>query len=324
MKILVAGGTGNLGSRIAADLANRGDDVSVIVHRTRMPEILVRAGVAGISGDLADTATLENACRAQDVVISVAGVLFQPKPERFLHETNVVYVENLLGAAEHCGVRRFLLVSFPHVEGETTPEHPARGTTDCEPPASAHFRTRLEAEKHVLARKGSMETSILRAATVYGDGMKLVEAARWLMRRRLMAVWPEPTWLHLIALPDFLQCVRRVCSLDRVEGIYSLGDDCPLSLQDALDKLAGHWRLPRPRRLSRRVFRFGAAAIEDFCALARLPAPLTREFLSAGMISSVADTSRMKKELLPVLRYPELESGLEILTDLPKITAASN
>lgn len=41
--------------------------------------------------------------------------------------------------------------------------------------------------------------------------------------------------------------------------------------------------------------------------------PLTRDFVRIGMASSVADTSRMKRELLPRLQYPTLKEGLYLL-----------
>jgi len=40
---------------------------------------------------------------------------------------------------------------------------------------------------------------------------------------------------------------------------------------------------------------------------------LTRVFTKIGMVSSVADTSRMKRGLLPRLAYPSLNDGLALL-----------
>jgi nucleoside-diphosphate-sugar epimerase len=83
-----------------------------------------------------------------DVVVHFAGVLFAPRPERFLPKTNLGWFSNLLDAALHAGVRRVILISFPHVEGPTSFDEPAtvrpranpirRGT----PPAVAKPRYR--------------------------------------------------------------------------------------------------------------------------------------------------------------------------------------
>jgi hypothetical protein len=61
------------------------------------------------------------------------------------------------------------------------------------------------------------------------------------------------------------------------------------------------------------MFSLAAAGCEAFALVFRTPAPLNRDILRAGMTSSVADTARMKKELLPRLAYPTLEQGLKLL-----------
>ncbi len=130
--------------------------------------------------------------RARESTVSVhfAGILFAPLPERFLPLTNVGYVKNLLEAAKTAGVRKFILLSFPHVEGETTPEHPALGRLDASP-SPVHFRTRLEAERYLFeaCRGGPMIPLVCRSGMVYGSGVKMIEGARWMLRHRLMAIW---------------------------------------------------------------------------------------------------------------------------------------
>ena len=122
-------------------------------------------------------------------------MLFQPWPERFLPETNLEYVRNLVQVALEEEVRKFILVSFPHVEGETTPSSPATGRRIGEP-NSIHARTRLEAERHLFsACKGSAMTPIaLRPGMIYARGVLMIDAARELLARRLLPVWPHPTW----------------------------------------------------------------------------------------------------------------------------------
>ena len=84
-------------------------------------------------------------------IVYVAGVLFKPRPERFLNKTNTIYVQNMVDAALKAGVRRFILISFPHVEENTTPDSPATGRLDVNP-KSIHARTRLEPKSIYSAR----------------------------------------------------------------------------------------------------------------------------------------------------------------------------
>ena len=153
----------------------------------------------------------------------------------------------------------------------------------------------------------------LRAGMVYGRGVLMIEAAYWLLRHRLMAVWREPTWEHLVALPDFLKATTAAIEGVNVSGIYNVADDEPVTLQEFLDTIAGHWGFRKPLRCPRWSFYAVAAGCEAFASVFGTKAPLTRDFIKIGMVSSVADTSRMKAELLPKLWYPSLETGLVLL-----------
>jgi hypothetical protein len=53
--------------------------------------------------------------------------------------------------------------------------------------------------------------------------------------------------------------------------------------------------------------------VELFASLFNTSAPITRDFIRIGMAPYTADTSRMKKELLPTLDYPTIEDGLTLL-----------
>jgi len=195
-------------------------------------------------------------------------------------------------------VRKFILISFPHVEENTTPDNPAKGALDVEP-KSIHARTRLEAEKLLLrACEGrAMIPVVLRAGVIYGSGVKLIESARWLMRRRLMATWRTPTWVHLLALADFLSIIRITIEKENLFGIYNLCDDRPLLLQEFLDRLTGHWHYPKSIRLPESAFHAAAYLCETFAAVFHTATPLTHDIVQMGMTSVVAETSRMKREI---------------------------
>jgi nucleoside-diphosphate-sugar epimerase len=246
--------------------------------------------------------------------VHLAGVLFAPRPEEFLPLTNIGFVQNLLSAAQHSAVRKFILVSFPHVEGETTPDHPATDRLDSSTDV-VHFRTRGEAERRLLERCSGTTIApvILRAGVVYGQGVKLIEAAHRLLRYRLLAIWQKPTWIHLVALPDFLAALLAAIENENARGIYNVCDDKPLTIQDVLDQLAVHFGCRRPWRLPEWVFYAAGASCETAAVLFKTAAPLTRDIVKAGMTSAVADNARMKSELLTRLAYPTLHEGIALL-----------
>lgn len=315
MKVLISGAAGNLGSHLARSLADSPHQLRLMVHRRPLPfdpGPFPRMSVC--RADLEDPASLVKACEEVDCVVHLAGILFRPRPESFLPRTNTTYAANLATAAMDAGVRKFVLISFPHVEGETTPDRPATDRLDREPD-SIHARTRLAAERNLfeVCVDGRMTPVVLRAAMVYGRGVLMIEAARWLLRHRLLGVWRRPTWNHLIALPDFLRGVTAAIESEQAQGIYNLADDEPLTLQDFLDRVAVHWGYPKPWRVPEWSVFATAACCEVFATVFGTASPFTRDFIRIGMASSVADTSRMKRELLSSLEYPTLREGLSLL-----------
>ncbi len=249
--VLITGAAGNLGSRLARRLSAGPINLRLMTHRTPLPADLIgKARIDVVQGDLAQPQTLISALRGADCVVHFAGVLFRPRPARFLPETNTRWFANLVEAALTTGVRRVILISFPHVEGPTTPEHPGAGRLDGEP-ISVHARTRLEEERLLFDKTRGTATTpvVLRSATIYGRGILMVEAARWLAQRRLLGVWRKPTWYHFIQTQDFLDAAAAACVKERVSGIYQLGDESPITIQYFLDEATRIWGLPRPWRM---------------------------------------------------------------------------
>src|SRR5439155_1723577 len=118
------------------------------------------------------------------------------------------------------------LISFPHVEGPTSFEHPATGRLDREP-ISAHARTRLGEERLLFERTRHTTTTpvVLRLGMVYGHGILMIDAAEWLARRRLLGVWREPTVFQLISIVDYLSAVEAAIVKPDIHGIYHVGDE---------------------------------------------------------------------------------------------------
>ncbi len=315
MEILITGAAGNLGSFLARACLGGPHSLRLMVHRTPIPEDLAcQPGLQLVTADLARPQTLDEACRGVDCIVHFAGVLFRPFPGRFLPTTNTVYTQNLVDAAVRQDVGRFILISFPHVEGPSDPDHPALGRLDGQPD-SVHARTRLAAELAVLARCAGSGTQpvVLRPGMIYGQGVLMIEAARWLAQHRLLGVWRRPTWIHLLSLPDFLRAVVAAIALPGAHGVYNLGDDEPLTLQAFLDLVAKHWGSPRPWRAPAWAFFLAGWLCEGVAAVLGTPAPLTRDFIRIGRASYVSDTNRMRQVLLPELAYPTIRSGIEIL-----------
>ncbi|MGH7860025.1 MAG: hypothetical protein ACREQY_22075 [Candidatus Binatia bacterium] len=154
---------------------------------------------------------------------------------------------------------------------------------------------------------------ILRSATVYGRGILMVEAARRLARWRLLGVWRTPTWYHFIQTDDFLDAAAAALVREGIRGIYHLGDERPIPIQEFLDEATRVWGVPRPWRMPWWMILGAASACEVFASVFGTTSPLTRDFVRLGRIHHCGDTRRMHEELLPTLRSPTFEDGRETL-----------
>ena len=100
----------------------------LMVFRRDVPADLKVAGKTEIvRANLAKRESLAAAVKDVDVIVHFAGVLFKANPEQFLSTTNTGYLKNLVDVAKEKSVPKIVLISFPHVEGPTSIEKPARG-----------------------------------------------------------------------------------------------------------------------------------------------------------------------------------------------------
>ena len=313
--ILITGAAGNLGRLLSRHLMPTAHELRLMYHRTPLPDDVAQdAHVRPIKADLGDPVTLSAAVAGADVIVHFAGRLFAPRPESFLPETNTRWFSNLLTAALEAQVGRIILISFPHVEGPTSVDQPATGRLDRQP-ISVHAQTRLEEERFLFARTRDTGTSpvVLRLGMIYGRGILMIEAARWLARRRLLCVWREPTVYQLLSTADFLRAVEAAIFKPGIRGIYHVGDEHPVTLQQFLDDACRVWGYHRPARIPFPVIYAAAWLCECVARIAKTPSPLTRDFVRLGRVSHWGDTRRARKELIPELVYPTLEAGLSTL-----------
>ncbi|NDV66155.1 NAD-dependent epimerase/dehydratase family protein [Bacteroides sp. 224] len=310
-KILITGAAGNLGGLLAHHLKNR--NLHLLTHRKEVnTELRNLPNIQIFKADLAKKETLSAALDGVDVVVHFAGVLFKANPEKFLPITNTHYFRNLLEVAVEKKVKRIILISFPHVEGETTPENPAKGTLDGHP-ISAHATTRLEEERELFrcCKEAGIEAVSLRVGMVYGKGILMIDAADWFNRHYLLGVWKQPTWIHLISTEDFLKATTAAIEKESIQGIYHLGDEGIQTLQQFLDRVAIYKKYRKPWRMPLWMIMTAAWTFEKYSLLFNTQSPLTRDFIKIGRVSYYGDTSRMREELLPELTYKTFEEGLE-------------
>lgn len=314
-KIAITGAAGNLGGLLTQGLKDRDDaGLNLLIHKKDVAENLKsNKNISVFRVDLAKKETLGNALEDVDVIVHFAGILFKANPEKFLPTTNTQYFNNLLDVAVQQKVKRIILISFPHVEGENTPENPAKGILTGNP-ESMHARTRLEEEKLLFqyGDKYGFEAVSLRVGMVYGKGILMIDAGQWFARHWLLGVWEKPTYIHLISKVDFVDATIAAALKPDIKGIYHLGDEGVQTLQQFLDDITVYKGNHKPWRMPEWMIMTAARCFELFSSVFGTRSPLTVDFVKIGMASYYGDAGRMRVELLPELKYRTYKDGMEL------------
>jgi uncharacterized protein YbjT (DUF2867 family) len=147
MRVVVAGGHGQIALRLERLLARRGDEVAGIVRRPQQSVDLLAAGAEAVACDL-ESASVEDVARhleGVDAAVFAAGAGPGSGIDR-KDSVDRAAASLFADAAEAAGVRRFLVVSAMGV--------------DCEPPVgtdpvfAAYLRAKGAADADVRSRAG--------------------------------------------------------------------------------------------------------------------------------------------------------------------------
>ena len=164
-KVLITGANGFIGNTlmryykqqgtavIGVDLHGNGDDI--------------------IQGDIANPETISHLLEQCDVIVHTAALVSNAMKDSDMWRVNVLATRNLIAAAKHHKVRRFVQISSIVAYGNT-----AQGELDEDYPVHAdggsYVLTKLASEHAVLAAQasGGIEVVILRPGDVYGPGSR--------------------------------------------------------------------------------------------------------------------------------------------------------
>lgn len=113
MNILITGGTGFLGQKLAFRLQNMGHDVTAIGRNEQIGEQLRQSGISFMKTDLENVDEITKACEGRDYVFH-SGALTSPwgKFEKF-YKTNVEGTRNVIAGCRKHNVKRLIHVSTP-------------------------------------------------------------------------------------------------------------------------------------------------------------------------------------------------------------------
>lgn len=237
MRVLLTGGTGFLGRRLAADLS-RDHELRLLIRqgssRDRFP-----ANVDFATGDVTDRASLEQAAEGCDLLLHAAALVKILAPREQFDRVNVGGLENVLAAGRSAGVKRTLYVSSFIALGPT--EGGPGGVLDesAEPRDRAwindYERTKTLADRRARqAIAAGTPLDVVYPGVIYGpgeltEGNIVVRHVLDLVRGKLPALIGKPTrrW-NYVFVEDVVAGIRKVVESGGAGGPgrrYLLGGD---------------------------------------------------------------------------------------------------
>ena len=180
MRVLVTGGAGFIGSRLANQLHRRGHYVRVLDDLSSGDPSRLRDGVNLNRGDVRDVPKLWSLLQGVEVVYHLAARVSVPASILYPREYNEVNVGGTVSLLEACrdvgNVGRVVLASSATVYGDHSLQ-PVDESRDIRP-AVPYAVSKVAAEQYLftLGRLGGFETVALRIFNAYGPGQDVPPA----------------------------------------------------------------------------------------------------------------------------------------------------
>ena len=220
MKVLVAGGTGFIGSHLCRALAEAGHEVTAL---SRSPA-QTPTGVESVVGDITAPDSIASAVDGQDAVVNLVALspLFEPKGGNIMHDrVHRAGTENLVRAAASADVDRFVQLSALGADPD--------GDT-------AYIRAKGAAEQIVV--ESDLDWTVFRPSVVFCEGGEFISFTKRLKKlfAPLVPLYPLPgggqTRFQPIHVDDLVSMiVESVEESEHVGAIYEIGGPERLTLR---------------------------------------------------------------------------------------------
>ncbi len=313
MKVLITGGSGFLGSHTVEALIDAGHQVKALVRPSSDTRVLTRLGAELALASLETGDGLDRAVEDVDAVIHGAGIVKARSPEEF-QRVNVGGTEKLLEAAKtRGGMKRFVLVSSltAHGFGDRAPR-----PVDHEPaPVTNYGKSKLAAEKVVLAAKDDLPVTVLRPPAIYGPrDVEMFQFFQLVNRRFIPFLGNPDNTLSLIYAPDCAKALVQTVTRDHPSGRTYFIDDGRVYTQRQFAAILEGALGVRALRLSVPMPVVNAAALgsELFGRVTNKAVMLTRDKVNELRQTCLACPVDKAREELAWEPQTELEEGARI------------
>jgi nucleoside-diphosphate-sugar epimerase/SAM-dependent methyltransferase len=243
MKILITGGTGFIGSRLALKCLEKGNNVRIFsqVNNTAEAEnkkMLEAEGVEVILGSVTNKDLVFEITHHVDIVYHLAAVQHEANvPDQVFRDVNVIGTKNLLDACLDSEVRRFVHGStigvYGNLDGQIDEE------SSCNPD-NIYGITKLEGENLSLSYKDKIPLVIIRISETYGPGdRRLLKLFKLINKNSFFMIGQGKNLHQLIFIDDLVEGLLSASVSEKAMGeIILLVGKTPISTNDIVKKIA--------------------------------------------------------------------------------------
>ncbi|MEQ1656030.1 MAG: NAD-dependent epimerase/dehydratase family protein [Nitrospira sp.] len=244
MNVLITGGTGFIGSRLALACVARGYQVRVLGQEnteaeSRNHRTLTDAGIRIIIGSVLNVPTLSSSLAGVDLVFHLAAAQHEANvPDQKFWDVNVAGTRNLLSACVEQGVKRVIHGSTIGVYGASL-----SGEIDEESPSSPdniYGKTKLEGEKLALSFCDRLPVVVIRISETYGPGdRRLLKLFRAIKKRMFFMIGGGENLHHLIYIDDLIEGFLAASVVTHAAGqVFLLGGPKAVSTNEMVSAIA--------------------------------------------------------------------------------------
>jgi nucleoside-diphosphate-sugar epimerase len=304
MKLLVTGGTGFIGSRLALEVRRQGHEVVIAGQLNSDPERarfkeLAAAGIDIEQGPLQDPAYARRIAGGCEVVIHLAAAQHEANvPDEYFFDVNVNGTRTLLEASRLAGVQRFVYGSTIGVYGESRGEILDEDTPPR--PMNVYGRSKLAAEAVVKTAAPGLATSIVRISETYGPGdFRLLKLFRALDRGRFVILGSGQNRRQAIHVHDLVRGLLLAATHAAAVGetFVMAGRETMTTREMAEHVARALGRAKPPPRVPLWPFLAAAVVMEKTLAPLGIQPPLHRRRLDFFRKSFVFSTSKAQRLL---------------------------
>jgi nucleoside-diphosphate-sugar epimerase len=244
MKVLITGGTGFIGSRLAFRCKQRGDEVVILAQANTQAEKenineLEEKGFTIVIGDVAEKEKVEQAVTGCDVVFHLAAAQHEANvPDQHFWNVNVEGTRNLLDASIKENVKRFVHGSTIGVYGVEMQGELSE--TSLLKPDNIYGVTKKAGEELVLSYKDKLPVTAIRISETYGPGdRRLLKLFKGIKKRKFFIIGDGENKHQLIYVDDLIDGMFLAAEKETALGeVFVLAGDEILTTNDMVDVIA--------------------------------------------------------------------------------------